>query len=428
MSDTADSIEGLANRADGPIPTANPISARAVAPRRGRGWLWLLLLLALLGGAVGYRYFRAPVNASNSSGDPLTPPPALAEDAEVASLRRNLEDAARINRALREQVLGLTQRVGLVEDGLASAERGATPGVDAVRLVEADFLLRLGEERLRLFGDVGGARDAYQLADEQLAQVSDPRATSVRQTLALERDALAAIAVADLPVILGRLDGLARSIDAWPLRGRSDAASISGAGAESPGWWTRLTTAVDRYFRVRRIDPDDHASGGPLLRERIQLDLSRARLLLLRGQGAAAQAAIQSVRATISAQFAAGDEQVEHALGILDELLQAPLAPQLPDLGESRRELTRLRGIAPAAVAEPVGGDGVMSAADSAAQPAPAPVAPAGSEIPAPAAEMPEPEGIPAAPLLPTEPAGDAQDSAPASDGSDAAAPQDQGT
>lgn len=426
MSDTADSIEGLANRADGPIPAANPNSARA-APRRSRGWLWLLLLLSLavLGGGVWLRYFRVPVDAGSASGDPVAPLLAAPEDAEVATLRRNLEDAARINRALREQVLGLTQRVGLVEDGLASAERGAAPGVDAVRLVEADFLLRLGEERLRLFGDVSGARDAYQLADEQLAQVSDPRATSVRQTLALERDALASIAVADLPVILGRLDGLARSIDAWPLRGRSEPASTSGPAAQAPGWWTRLTSAVDRYFRVRRIDPDEHASGGPLLRERIQLDLSRARLLLLRGQGAAALDAIQSARATISAEFAPGDEQVKHALGILDEVLQAPLAPVLPDLGESRRELARLRGIAPVAVAEPASMDGATSAADGVDQAAPD--APAQGELPAPTAEMPEPEGIPPAPVLPAEPAGDTRDAAPASDGSAAAVPQDQG-
>ncbi len=142
-------------------------------------------------------------------------------------MQRNLDDAARVNRALREQVLGLTQRVGLVEDGLAGMERGAAPGVDAVRLAEADFLLRLGEERLRLFGDVAGARASFELADAQLAEVADPRATSVRQTLALERDALAAIAVADLPVILGRLDGLADGVSRWPLRGR-DAAPAAG--------------------------------------------------------------------------------------------------------------------------------------------------------------------------------------------------------
>ena len=152
-------------------------------------------------------------------------------------------------------MLGLTQRVGLVEDGLAGIERGAAPGVDAVRLAEADFLLRLGEERLRLFGDVAGARTSFELADAQLAEVSDPRATSVRQTLALERDALAAIAVADLPVILGRLDGVAEGVSRWPLRGRDGAPAADGT--VQAGWWRRAANSIDRYFRVRRIDPND---------------------------------------------------------------------------------------------------------------------------------------------------------------------------
>ncbi|HWS28164.1 MAG TPA: uroporphyrinogen-III C-methyltransferase [Xanthomonadales bacterium] len=423
MSDTADSSEGLASRPNGQPPDTAPALGRSPKPRRGWGWLWLLLLLSLavLSAGAWYRYFRVPVNATNTSGDSVAPLLAAPEDSEVATLRRNLDDAARVNRALREQVLGLTQRVGLVEDGLASAERGAAPGVDAVRLVEADFLLRLGEERLRLFGDVAGARDAFLLADEQLSQVSDPRATSVRQTLALERDALAAIAVADLPVILGRLDGLARGVEAWPLRGRADSASISG-GAQAPGWWSRFATAIDRYFRVRRIDPAEHASGGPLLRERIHLDLSRARLLLLRGQGAAALAAIEATRATISAEFSTSDEGVKQALEILDELRRAPLAPQLPDLGESRRELARLRGIAAAPIAAPMSAPG--AAASIADEPVPNPAAPSLMDAPSAPAELPDPEGVPAVPTGPTDDAGDAP---PTGGGSAEPPPQEQG-
>lgn len=430
MSDTADSPVGLANQPDGQPSDAAPALGRSSKPRRGWGWLWLLLLLSLAVLAAGawYRYFRVPVNATNTSGETVAPLLTALEDTEVATLRRNLDDAARVNRALREQVLGLTQRVGLVEDGLANAERGAAPGVDAVRLVEADFLLRLGEERLRLFGDIAGARDAFQLADEQLAQVSDPRATSVRQTLALERDALAAIAIADLPVILGRLDGVAAQVNAWPLRGRSDAPAAAGGAAAAPGWWSRLTTAVDRYFRVRRIDPDEHASGGPLLRERISLDLSRARLLLLRGQGNAALSAIESARSAIKTEFAPDDASVKHALDILDEVLRAPLAPQLPNLGESRRELARMRGIALVPAADPMGANSADAAAPATSDAAPAAVdVPTVDSLSTPA-ESSAPEPGLAQPAEPAEAAGDADAALPDGNGGAEPAPQDQGT
>ncbi|GMU44306.1 MAG: uroporphyrinogen-III C-methyltransferase [Xanthomonadales bacterium] len=327
-----------------------PALSAPATPRRRAWWPWILLVLTL-GMAFGWWQWQGRRTvAVDRTPDVAAQPLVAASTDAIAELRRSLDDAARVNRALREQVLGLTQRVGLVEDGLASMERGAAPGVDAVRLAEADFLLRIGEEKLQLFGDVGGAKVAFELADAQLAEVADPRATSVRQTLALERDALAAIAVADLPVLLGRLDGLADGVSQWPLRGRDDGGA--GTPGDSADWWSRGANLLDRYFRVRRVDPAEQAAGGPLLRERIVLELSRARLLLLRGEGALALRAIESARDGIQSGFDASDEGVRRALAILDEVRAAPLAPTLPTLGESRRELARLRGLdAPAPVA-----------------------------------------------------------------------------
>ncbi len=394
MSDIADSSEGTASRPDGPPPNAAAARARVAATKPRRSvwrWLWLPVLLVVVAAALWLRYGRELAVDPLAVVETSAPPPAAAT-AEVNALRRALDDAARVNRAMREQLLGLTQRVGLLEDGLSGIERGAAPGVDAVRLAEADFLLRLGEQRLRLFADVVGAREAYALADSQLSEVSDPRATAVRQTLALERDALAAVAVADLPVILARLDALADGVADWPLRGLDDPAAAAAAGAAQPRVWQRLTAAIDRYFRVRRIDPNERNGAGPLLRERIALDLSRARLLLLRAQGEPALAAIQSLRDEVAREFDATDSRVTAALGVLDEIRSSPLVPKWPELGESRRELARLRGAAAAPPAT------ATAAADS--EPAPAYVdAPdAVPDAPMPAAEAEIQEGPTIAP------------------------------
>ncbi len=349
-----------------PEAAASGAAPRPAARRKVSAAKWLILLVLILA-ALGYGWYRlgptsgTPVASPLTVAEPTAPlSPAMASN--IAALQRSLDDAAGVNRALREQVLGLTQRVGLLEDGLAGMERGAAPGMDAVRLAEADFLLRLGEERLRLFGDVAGARTSFELADEQLSQVSDPRATSVRQTLALERDALAAIAVADVPVILGRLDRLAAQTGVWPLKGRDMPAAAAAGGEGSSAWWNRALSALDHYFRVRRTDPGERAGGGPLLRERLQLDLSRARLLLLRGQGEAARDALEAARSDLQSHFDVSDEGVAQAASVLGELLAAPLSPSLPTLGESRRELARLRSVnlRPAA-------DQAMPASDDAA-------------------------------------------------------------
>lgn len=355
MSDSAD----ISADAAPPSPDTahhNPAPQKSAGKRLGVIWLVLVLLVvaALVYGWLRFGHLLGTestiVDTSGPAQSIASPSPALA--GELAALQRSLDDAAGVNRALREQVLGLTQRVGLLEDGFSGMERGAAPGVDAVRFAEADFLLRLGEERLRLFGDVGGARNAFDLADEQLSEISDPRATAVRQTLALERDALASVAVSDVPVLLGRLDRLAAQTASWPLKGR-DRPVDSAPDEPGRSWWSRAGSAVDRYFRVRRTDPSERAGGGPLLRERLELDFSRARLLILRGQGEAAHKAIASARVDLQTNFDASDVSVAQALKVMSELLAAPLSPTLPALGESRRELARLRGVTLRGAANP---------------------------------------------------------------------------
>lgn len=362
MSDSADTSADAAPQS----PEATPLKAASQKSARKRsGVIWLVLLL-LVAAVLVYGWFRfgSLLRAESADSDTSAPAQSIASPSpaltsELAALQRSLDDAAGVNRALREQVLGLTQRVGLLEDGFSGMERGAAPGVDAVRFAEADFLLRLGEERLRLFGDVVGARNAFDLADEQLTEISDPRATTVRQTLALERDALASVAVSDVPVLLGRLDRLAAQTADWPLKGR-DRPADAAPGEAGSSWWGRAGRAVDRYFRVRRTDPSERAGGGPLLRERLELDFSRARLLILRGQGDAARKAIASARVDLQTHFDASDESVAQALSVMRELLAAPLSPTLPALGESRRELARLRGVTLRGAADPAA-DGAMN-------------------------------------------------------------------
>ena len=110
---------------------------------------------------------------------------ARAEDArttgaELDALKRTLDsetkrhtDSDALGKSLREEVLGLSERAGLIEDALRNLAERHDDGETSLRLGEAEFLLRLGAERHRLFRDPTGAATAFELADGVLAELDD---------------------------------------------------------------------------------------------------------------------------------------------------------------------------------------------------------------------------------------------------------------
>ncbi len=319
---------------------------------RARTWLGLVLLLGAIAAGVWlwapWRSLALPAGSTASAPaagpsagpavEPAAAPAPVVSETDV--LRNRLDDLASVNRTLRAQVLSLTQRLGLVEDGIDNVRRGDAPGIDGLRIEEAHLLLGLAEQRLLLLGDRSGALVALDVADAQLREVARLEVARVRQTLALEREALrGAGAGIDVPVVLGRLDQLAAAVQDWP-GSRSEAV----AAPADAGWTARIGAALDRYFRVRRVGGESDSLAGPLARERLLLELSRTRWLLLRGDLPAVAGALASARAVVAAAFPAEDAAVAAGLATLDELTALPWTAEAPGLGEARRELARLRG------------------------------------------------------------------------------------
>jgi uroporphyrin-3 C-methyltransferase len=80
----------------------------------------------------------------------------LARDLRAQSQR--LQDAAATNRVLRDEVLALGQREALLEDSLGKLNDNTRRGSEALHLDEVASMLALGERRLRIAGDLDGAR------------------------------------------------------------------------------------------------------------------------------------------------------------------------------------------------------------------------------------------------------------------------------
>jgi len=391
------------------------VAAAPAARRNGVAWLFALVVLLALVLAVPaawrvwttVRHQGATLAEANAARE--RDADVLARQAgDIAALRRELDtlsrrlgDSEAVNRALREEVLGLGERAKLVEDAVTSLADRRMAGAVALRLNEAEFLLRLGQERLALFGDSASTIAAFELADAELAQLDDPMFASVRQTLAAE---LATLRERPAPGVDAsvRIDAVARVLPQLPAR-RAPAA-MDAAASDDDAWYARALRELGRFVRIRRIDPAGPALASPLdvefARSVVALELVLARAGIAAGDFPRARAALERAAERLDAGFATNDDAVGRARGELVAISRALDGAQLPVPGGTLSELRNLR--ATRALAQPMASDVVVAPAP-AATPAPA-FAPEPQATPAPEPEpMPEAAPVPEAAPAPDE-------------------------
>ena len=89
--------------------------------------------------------------------------------------------------------------------------------LDGWVLEEAEQLILIADQRLRFAGEAGVAKQALQLADQQLAQLSGSSVNEVRRLLSSNIAALDNMPSVDMPGILNELFVLSEQVDTLPL-------------------------------------------------------------------------------------------------------------------------------------------------------------------------------------------------------------------
>jgi uroporphyrin-3 C-methyltransferase len=280
-----------------------------------------------------------------------------------SSLSQRLDDAAQVNRSLREELLGQAERTRHLEDAVAKLAEKSLSGHDATLLDETESLLRMAGERYTLFHDGQGAAAAYVLADQTLAAVNDSAFTGVRQSIGAERAALARSQPASQASALQQLAELRGAIISLPLRPLD-----TPNAARTPDAWSRIGRALAGVISVQRDN------GAPLAvadarfaRELAALDLAQAQAALLAHDSAAYAGALQRAGLSLSTQFDTRVPAVQQARSTLRQLAAALPASAPVTLGAALSELRNLRTVhalspandsatAPPAAAPPVGG------------------------------------------------------------------------
>ncbi len=323
------------------------ISASAAGPRR-RLLVRVLVLLALIALAaalvlahLGYRRASDLRAALHEQAQRIgTLQDALGSlQQERAGLTQRLDDNAAVDRALREELLGLRGRTRTLEDALAALSESRSGGSQALRLDEAEFMLRMAEERYRLFHDAAGALDATRLAAQALAGVDAPVYAPLRGDLAAAMTALEQLRPADRQQQLDTLAALRMQV--WQL---PPAAAAPSAPARA-GVLARIGHALAALVRIRRSDQAPLAgSGSGLLHELLALDLAQAQSALLAWNGDAYRAALADAHALLRTRFDAQAPQTRQFAAQLAQLQPLPQTP-LPQLAAALAELRRLRAL-----------------------------------------------------------------------------------
>ncbi len=312
-------------------------------PRLARALLFVTPLALLAGGLLWWMARDTPVVVPDSLSNVALDQRLLTVEQTLTTLARGqsrneqrLADLDARIRVQREELLGWGQRIALLDESLQQAASApqVRPAVQ-LRLDEVDLLLSFAAARLTLAGDVDAARRAYALADGLLATLTDPQFVNLRQSLAQEQAALAALPPDPRFAAQATVDVFERELAAleWqPVLPPSPAATSS---------FDRLLNAlVDVRPRgdLALLAPADRQRGDAALR----LELSLARIAIEQRDEAGLAASAVRAQAWLRQLHTPGPA-LDAAIARLDELAGTRLAIAAPVFGSTLAQLRAQR-------------------------------------------------------------------------------------
>jgi len=276
-----------AKDADDPAPAQT-----STVTRRRSGWLVPLLVLlaffALLGS--GYWYYLHPAildyveEYEDLRGDVLVAQSELRDTeatiadvtARLAQQQDALPDIEAALVATRNELAAMAARLREVE----SSRSG-----DWV-VAEAQYLVRLANQKLLIGTDIAGAVELLGDADTLLFQLGYPEARRAREALANDMVRLEQVPELDYQGIYFRLSSLIALVNDLPfppIQSLGVDENLSGAGLDQMGWrrwWQALVSRLQPFFIIRR----DAEAGFMMTNEQLELQKLRIQILLHEAQ------------------------------------------------------------------------------------------------------------------------------------------------
>lgn len=348
------------SKAQLPAPIAKPQQTRQ------RLWpLWIITLLALaLAVALAlwnwqqwnnYQSLQQSISSLESDTEKLDRTYGQA-GSEKSQRLQSLEDKLSEQRELIS-----TQQRQIDHNARELLEAGNRTRTDWL-LAEAEYLLRIANQRLMIEKDIGGALAALESADEVLAESDDIGVYPVRQQLAKEILALKGIADVDRTGLYLKLEAAIDSVheltDSALAHDRapgfvdgtngdsSEDSTQEGLVAEG---WQKVKSTLAQVVVVRRLDEPVKPLMSPeqsaYARLNLQLMLEEAEMAVLRGHQELYSRALTKASRAIDDWYDSSNSRIIALSRTLEELSEKNVDPELPDISRSLELLkARLAG------------------------------------------------------------------------------------
>ena len=369
-------------------------------PSRNSALPLIVALVALItvvaAGALGYRYVDqlnaelATIDAQlRNAGDTreklqeslnktnealLAQQSQLAEQSEQLGNQGSAVEEARTafkqqEQRLADENLQLQEREAELRAAVADVHRRVGRSGTQWMIAETEYLLRIASHRLNLARDTETARVALELADQRLRDTQDPGWAGAREQIARDIAKLSAFEAPDSAGLAARLAAMIEQIPQLKIARATIGAerTLPEPVAREPGErnWNTLLDDVWAGFkdsvRIRERDKPVQAMLAPehqfFLYENLKLHLEAARLGLARNDPAQFNDNLATAADWLE-RFFVGDDIATNVLRTgIDELRQADIKPEIPDISQSLRTLQvrqkLMEDIAPTGIDKP---------------------------------------------------------------------------
>ena len=229
-------------------------------------------------------------------------------------------------------------------------------------MAEAEYLVKLANQRLLLVKDVPTALAALQAADARLSEVADPALLNIRKILASDIQKLKNIPSIDVAGLSITLSTLSDNIPNLPLRTpdpkthKLDEADKTTAThqvksiKELPAAiWKDIKSLIVIRHHEKPLEPLLSPEQHFFLVQNLSLLLEQARLALLNGQNEIYHDRLKATAKWVSQFFDPEHNVTRNMLATIKELQKYDIDPALPDISATFSALQkyRLQGLLP---------------------------------------------------------------------------------